>query len=236
MRRTLVLLLLVLLILSWVRPGRAQSKFVAVDSGARMRVTGCLPDCGTQLEGSLLQLHGDSLILAHEEDTVTVSLQDVSRLEVGAPHRFDGTKALYWGTGTAVVVGLLAIGNGGAASGEVVGAAAFWGLSAAVFAGGGRKALRSGFVGALIAAPAVGLLAVATYEPCTGWCFVGPETKEGAFLLGALVGGGVGFLLGGAIGAFTGGDSWQEIGGQGVRLSVTPTPSGGVALGGTITF
>jgi hypothetical protein len=236
MGRTLALLSLILAALSWARTGQAQSRFVAVDSGARMRVTGCLPDCGTQLRGSLLQLEGDSMILAEVDDTIAVSLSDVTRLEVGTRHRFDGKKALYWGTGTAVVVGLLAVGNGGAPSGEVVGAAAFWGLSAAIFAGGGKRALKTGFVGALLAAPAVGLLAVATYQPCTGWCIMAPSSEGEAFMLGALVGGGVGFLIGGAIGAFTGGESWSEVGGQGVRLSITPTADGGVAVGGTVRF
>ena len=236
MRRTLTLPLLILLGLSWARTGRAQSQSVAVDSGARMRVTGCLPACGTQLEGSLLRVDADSMILAEEEDTVTVSLRDVTRLEVGTPHRFDGKRALLWGGGTAVVVGLLAIGNDGASSGEVVGAAAFWGLSAAVFAGGGKKAVQSGLMGALIAAPAIGLLAVATYQPCTGWCIVGPESEGEAFMFGALVGGAAGFLIGGAIGAFTGGESWDEVGRQLLRLSVTPTPDGGVTVGGTVRF
>ena len=236
MRRTLTLLLLILLGLSWARTGRAQSQFVAIDSGARMRVTGCLPHCGTRMTGSLVRLHADSMILAGQEDTVTVSLRDVRRLEVGAPHRFDGKRALWWGGGTAVVVGLIAIGNDGASGGEVVGAAAFWGLGAAVFAGGGKKAVKSGLMGALIAAPAVGLLAVATYEPCTGWCIMAPASEGEAFMLGALVGGAAGFLIGGAIGAFTGGESWEEVGWQGLRLSVTPTPDGGVGVGGTVHF
>ena len=237
MRRTLTLLLLILLCLLWARTGRAQSQFVAVDSGARMRVTGCLPACGTKLKGSLLRVDADSMIVAAEEETVTVSLRDVRRLEVGTPHRFDGKRALWWGSGTAVVVGLLAIGSDGSASGgQAVGAAAFWGLSAAVFAGGGKKAVKSGFMGALIAAPAIGLLAVATYQPCTGWCFAGPDSEGEAFMLGALVGGAAGFLIGGAIGAVTGGESWQDVGWQGLRLSVTPTPDGGVAVGGTVPF
>ena len=237
MRRTLILLLLILLGLSWARTGRAQSQFVAIDSGARMRVTGCLPACGTQLKGSLLRVDADSMILAEEEGTVTVPLSDIRRLEVGTPHRFDGKKALYWDAGTAAVVGLLAVGSDGSASGgEVVGAAAFWGLGAAVFAGGGRKAVESGLMGALIAAPAVGLLALATYEPCTGWCIMAPASEGEAFLFGALVGGAAGFLIGGAIGAFTGGESWEEVGWQGLRLSVTPTPDGGVAVGGTVPF
>ncbi len=235
MRRTLTLLLLILLGLSWARTGRAQSQFVTIDSGARMRVTGCLPACGTQLEGSLLRVDADSMILAEEEDTATVSLRDIRRLEVGTPHRFDGRRALWWGGGTAVVVGLLGISDGSASGGEVVGAAAFWGLGAAVFAGGGKKAVKSGLMGALIAAPAIGLLAVATYEPCTGWCF-GPDSEGEAFLFGALVGGAAGFLIGGAIGAFTGGESWEDVGWQGLRLSVTPTPDGGVAVGGTVHF
>jgi hypothetical protein len=200
-----------------------------------MRVTGCLPACGTQLKGSLLRVDADSMILAEEEHTVTVSLRDVRRLEVGTPHRFDGRRALWWGGGTAVVVGLLGISDGSASGGEVVGAAAFWGLGAAVFAGGGKKAVKSGLMGALIAAPAIGLFAVATYEPCTGWCF-GPDSEGEAFLFGALVGGAVGFLIGGAIGAFTGGESWEEVSWQGLRLSVTPTPDGGVAVGGTVHF
>lgn len=200
-----------------------------------MRVTGCLPACGTQLEGSLLRVDADSMILAEEEHTVTVSLRGVRRLEVGTPHRFDGRRALWWGGGTAVVVGLLGISDGSASGGEVVGAAAFWGLGAAVFAGGGKKAVKSGLMGALIAAPAIGLLAVATYEPCTGWCF-GPDSEGEAFLFGALVGGAAGFLIGGAIGAFTGGESWEDVGWQGLRLSVTPTPDGGVAVGGTVHF
>ncbi len=236
MRRTLTLLLLILLGLSWARTGRAQSQFVAVDSGARMRVTGCLPACGTQLKGSLLRVDADSMILAEEEHTVTVSLRDVRRLEVGTPHRFDGRRALWWGGGTAVVVGLLGISDGSASGGEVVGAAAFWGLGAAVFAGGGKKAVKSGLMGALIAAPAIGLLAVATYEPCTGWCIMAPASEGEAFLFGALVGGVAGFLIGGAIGAFTGGESWEDVGWQGLRLSVTPTPDGGVAVGGTVHF
>ena len=238
MRRTLTLLLIILLCLSWARTGRAQSQFVAVDSGARMRVTGCLPACGTKLKGSLLRVDADSMIVAAEEETVTVSLRDVRRLEVGTPHRFDGKRALWWGSGTAVVVGLLAIGSDGSASGgQAVGAAAFWGLSAAVFAGGGKKAVKSGFMGALIAAPAIGLLAVATYEPCTGFgCIMAPASEGEAFMLGALVGGAAGFLIGGAIGAFTGGESWEDVGWQGLQLSVTPTPDGGVAVGGTVPF
>jgi hypothetical protein len=168
---------------------------------------------------------------------VTVSLRDVRRLEVGTPHRFDRKRALWWGSGTAVVVGLLAIGSDGSPSGgQVVGVAAFWGLSAAVFAGGGKKAVKSGFMGALIAAPAIGLLAVATYEPCTGWCIMAPASEGEAFMFGALVGGVAGFLIGGTIGAFTGGESWKEVSWQGLRLSVTPTPDGGVAVGGTVPF
>jgi len=232
MRRAVTLL--ILLGLTWARAGRAQSAAVAVDSGTRLRVTACLPTCNTRLKGELLWSDTDSLTLAGKNHTTSLSLRDVRKVEVGTAYDFNERRALFWGGGTALVVGLLGLNDGSASAGEVVGVSAFWGLTAAVFAGGGNKAVRSGAVGAILAAPAIGLLALATYEPCTGWCF-GPESEGQAFALGALVGGMTGFIIGGAIGAFTGGESWEEIPLGGVSLSAAPTRDG-MAFGASVAF
>ena len=234
MRRAVRLLILVLLGLAWARAARAQSASVAVDSGTRLRVTACLPICDTQLTGELLWSNTDSLTLAGKNRTTSLDLRDVRKVEVGTPYDFDERRALLWGGGTALAVGLFGVGDGSASAGEVIGVSAFWGLTAAVFAGGSKKAVRGGTVGALLGAPAIGLLALATYEPCTGWCF-GPESEGQAFALGAFVGAGMGFIIGGAIGAFTGGESWEEIPWNGVSLSAAPTP-GGIAFGASVAF
>jgi hypothetical protein len=236
MRRAAILLILILLCLAWARAGSARSAaVVTVDSGTRLRVTGCLPACDTQLKGELLWQDSDSLALAGKDYVATMALRDVRRLEVGTPYRFNGRKALMWGGGTALAGVLLGISDESATAGEVIGVAAMWGFGAAVFAGGGNKALRAGGVGALVTAPIMGMLFVAAYEPCSGeWlCFA--ESEGALFAWGAMAGAVTGFIVGGAIGAFTGGENWEEIPGSGVSLSVVPTRHG-LALGAYVAF
>ena len=163
-----------------------------------------------------------------------MALRDVRRLEVGTPYRFNGQKALMWGGGTALAMGLLWITDESATAGEVVLAAAVWGFPAAVFAGGGKKALRAGGVGALITAPIMGVLVMVADEPCSGeFCFA--ESEGDLFWWGAIAGAVTGFLVGGAIGAFTGGENWEEIPWNSVSLSVVPTRNG-LALGASAAF
>jgi len=235
MRRAVILLILILLCLAWARAGSAQSAAIVVDSGTRLRVTGCLPACDTQLKGELLWSDADSLALAGKNYVATMALRDVRRLEVGTPYRFNGQKALMWGGGTALALGLLGITDESATAGEIVGVAAVWGFGAAVFAGGGKKALRAGGVGALITAPIMGVLFMAAYEPCSGGWFCVAESEAALFAWGALAGAVTGFLIGGAIGAFTGGENWEEIPWTGVSLSVVPTRNG-LALGASVAF
>jgi len=236
MRRAVILFALILAGLAWARAGRAQSAAIAIDSGTRLRVTGCLPTCDTQLKGELLWTADDSLALAGKNHIATVALRDVRRLEVGAPYRFNGRKALMWGAGTALVTTILGVTDETASSGEILGVAAVWGGGAAIFAGGGKKAFRAGGLGALIGAPIGGLLFLAMYEPCSGqWLCLTPN--EGSlFVWGAVAGAATGFLLGGAIGAFTGGESWEEIAWGGVKLTVGPTPDGRVVVGSSMSF
>ena len=236
MRRAAILPILILLCLAWARAGSAQSTaIITVDSGTRLRVTGCLPACDTQLEGELLWSDSDSLALAGKNYVATMALRDVRRLEVGTPYRFNGNKALMWGGGTALAGVLLGITDESATAGEIVGVAAVWGFGAAVFAGGGKKALRAGGVGALVTAPIMGVLFVAAYEPCSGGWFGIAESEGALFAWGALAGAVTGFLVGGAIGAFTGGENWEEIPWNGVSLSVVPTRHG-LALGASVAF
>ncbi len=235
MRRAAILLIFILLCLARARAGGAQSTAITVDSGTRLRVTGCLPACDTQLKGELLWSDSDSLALAGKNYVATMALRDVRRLEVGTAYRFNGQKALMWGGGTALALGFLGITDESATAGEVVGVAAVWGFGAAVLAGGGKKARRAGGVGALITAPIMGVLFMATYEPCSGeWlCFA--ESEGALFAWGALAGAATGFLVGGTIGAFTGGENWEEIPWNGVSLSVAPTRNG-LALGASVAF
>jgi hypothetical protein len=102
MRRAVILLILILLCFAWARAGSAQSTAITVDSGTRLRVTGCLPACDTELRGELLWSDSDSLALAGKNYVATMALRDVRRLEVGTPYRFNGQKALMWGGGTAL--------------------------------------------------------------------------------------------------------------------------------------
>jgi hypothetical protein len=236
MRRAAILLISILFSLAWARVVSAQSTpVITVDSGTRLRVTGCLPACNTQLKGELLWSDSDSLALAGKDYVTTMALRDVRRLEVGTPYRFNGNKALLWGGGTALAMGLLGTADESATAGEIVGVAAVWGFGAAVFAGGGKKALRAGGVGALITAPITGALFVMAYEPCSGdWlCFA--DSEGALFAWGAAAGAVTGFLVGGAIGAFTGGENWEEIPWHGVSLSVVPTREG-LALGASVAF
>ena len=235
MRRAVILLILILLCFAWARAGSAQSTAITVDSGTRLRVTGCLPACDTQLRGELLWSDSDSLALAGKNYVATMALRDVRRLEVGTPYRFNGQRALMWGGGTALAMGLLGITDESATAGEVVGVAAVWGFAAAVFAGGGKKALRAGGVGALVTAPIMGVLFMAAYEPCSGGWFCLAESEGALFAWGAVAGAITGFLVGGAIGAFTGGENWEEIPWNGVSLSVVPTRNG-LALGASVAF
>lgn len=236
MRRAAILLILILLCLAWARAVSAQSTaIITVDSGTRLRVTGCLPACGKQLKGELLWSDSDSLALAGKNYVATMALRDVRRLEVGTPYSFKGKKALMWGAGTALAGIVLGITDESATAGEVVGVAAVWGFGAAVFAGGGKKALRAGGVGALITAPIMGLLFMAAYEPCSGEWLCYAESEAALFAWGAVAGAATGFLIGGAIGAFTGGENWEEIPWHGVSLSVVPTRDG-LALGASVAF
>jgi hypothetical protein len=224
MRRAAKLLILILLCLAQARAGGAQSTAIAVDSGTRLRITGCLPACDTQLKGELLWSDSDSVALAGKNSVATMALRDLRRLEVGTPYRFNGEKALMWGGGTALALGLLGITDEFATAGEVVGVAVVWGFGAAVFAGGGKKALRAGGVGALITAPIMGVLFMVAYAPCSGEWFCFADAMAGAA---------TGLLVGGAIGAFTGGENWVEIPWNGVSLSAAPTRNG-LALGASV--
>jgi hypothetical protein len=235
MRRTAILSIIALLALAWARSGRAQSTSIAADSGTHLRVTGCLPVCGDRFEGELLWADYDSLALAGKTHVTTVALRDVRRLEVGTRYRFDGRRALIWGVAAALVTTLMGVADEWATGGEVLGAAAVWGGGAAVFAGGGKKALRAGMVGGLITAPLMGALFVATEEPCSGGWFCLADSEEALFAWGALAGGITGFVIGGAIGAFTGGEEWQEIPLNGVNVSVAPTRDG-LALRASLPF
>jgi hypothetical protein len=235
MRRAVILLMLILICLAWPRAGSAQSTAVVVDSGTRLRVTGCLPACDTQLEGELLWSDADSLALAGKNYVATMALRDVRRLEVGTPYSFNGRKALLWAGGTALAGVILGTTDESATAGEIVGVAAVWGFGAAVFAGGGKKALRAGGVGALMTAPIMGVLFTAAYEPCSGGWFCLAESEGALFAWGAVAGAATGFLIGGAIGAFTGGENWEEIPWTGVSLSVVPTRNG-LALGASVAF
>jgi hypothetical protein len=234
MRRTTILLVVVLFGAVWVRAGRAQDTLLAVDPGTRLRVTACVPVCGTKVKGEVLQVDTDSLTLAGDNHTTTLSLADVQKVEVGTPYRFNGQRALKVGAVAALANGLLVFTSDEAQAADALAVAAVSGLMGAMLGGGGKKAARAGGVGALIFAPAIGILAAASYEPCTG-TFCVFDSQGALFAMGAVAGAALGFVVGGAVGALTGGETWEDLHWNGVSLIAGPAPNG-MTLGASVTF
>lgn len=103
--------------------------------------------------------------------------------------------------------------------------------SVEVSAGHHRNAGRGAILGLLIGAGGGAVLGAMTWEPCTGFCFLEPDTRSASAALGAGVFGTLGALIGTVAGALNVSDEWQ---------SVTVSPTAGVSRtengGGSRTF
>ena len=89
-----------------------------------------------------------------------------------------------------------------------------------VSAGHHRRAGRGALVGLLIGVGGGATLGAMTWKPCTGFCFLEPDTRSAAAALGAGVFGTLGALVGTVAGALTVSDEWQ---------SVTVSPTAGIS-------
>jgi hypothetical protein len=86
-----------------------------------------------------------------------------------------------------------------------------------------RNTLRGMGLGTLIGGTAVGLLAVAAYEPCAS-CFIAPGSAGEAGLWGFVVGAVPGFVIGGILGVASSRHVWQR---TSLPLSIGVSPVGG---------
>jgi hypothetical protein len=88
-----------------------------------------------------------------------------------------------------------------------------------VSAGHRRHAGRGALLGVLIGAGSGAVIGAMTWSPCTGFCFLEPDTRGASAALGAGVLGTVGAVVGTIAGVFSVSDEWQ---------SVTVSPTVGV--------
>ena len=77
----------------WPRVGRAQTASLSLEPGTRLRVSGCVPVCGAKIKGELLRMDDEAMTLVGRDDTISVSLAEVSKVEIGTPYRFNGQRA-----------------------------------------------------------------------------------------------------------------------------------------------
>ena len=65
-----------------------------------------------------------------------------------------------------------------------------------------------------------------TFEPCEGWCILGPTTRGGSVAWGATAGGVLGLVAGTTIGFFTKSEKWQRVHTR-TTVGVSPARGGG---------
>lgn len=100
----------------------------------------------------------------------------------------------------------------------------------------GRRALWGAGIGAV----AVGVLAAASYEPCTSQeflgCMLAPTSAADAGGRGALGGAVLGGVVGLVVGLVARDVEWLPVGAEGVRVGLAPLPAGRTGLGAAFSF
>jgi hypothetical protein len=213
-------------------PARAQGQGPDLTPGSRIRITARAAGL-ERARGTLSAISGDAVVVAVRQvtmergltvahDTVLrVPVEQVERLEVRHRAPFNRTGAAIGGA-----VGGVLTAPGGPAG-------LLFGIPfGIVIGGGGKRAFKTGAIGAAVGTMSLGVLMAATFDE-SDIEFQGPRTRADAFAWGAIGGGMLGFMVGGVIGTFTRGD-WEPVSLGGDRkVALTPAvgPSGvGIAV------
>jgi hypothetical protein len=89
-----------------------------------------------------------------------------------------------------------------------------------------RESARGAAIG-LAAGVTLGAIAgYATYEPCEGFCIIGPDTEGQSAAWGGIAGGLLGLVAGTTIGFFTKSEKWERVHTR-TTVGVQPAPGGG---------
>jgi hypothetical protein len=95
--------------------------------------------------------------------------------------------------------------------------------------GPARKTLEGVALGAVTGFALGAAVGAVTWEPCTGWCIVHPDSRAQAGLWGGALLAGPGALVGAVIGALTVRERWELVPAN-ASLQTTGAPGGGLAL------
>jgi len=90
-----------------------------------------------------------------------------------------------------------------------------------------RRTRRGAVIGLLSGAAIGGIAGYATYEPCTGYCFLEPASAGSNAAWSGLAGGTMGLLVGTTIGWLSKSEKWQRVQ-LNTRIGVAPSRGGGV--------
>lgn len=74
-----------------------------------------------------------------------------------------------------------------------------------------RQVMRGAGLGLALGAGIGIVLGYATYEPCDGWCILGPSSRSESAAFGGIGGGVLGLLVGTTIGVFNKTEKWQRV-------------------------
>lgn len=192
-----------------------------------------------RIEGTLLGVQGDTIVVARTSDTLRVPLSTLRRAEVNfrGGFRFQrGVRGAAIGFGTGLLVTALTISdvqdNPSAYGALTVGTQTLMGF---LSQGGGSNARTGSLIGAGVGIPIGIAVATAAYQPCppdSFLCF-----GEGFYvMIGALGGAAIGGMTGMLVGAFIPGDHWEKVSKDRLRLTVNAGAGGGIELGAQLRF
>ena len=192
-----------------------------------------------RIVGTLLGVHGDTVVVARTADTLHIPLSTLRRAEVNfrGGFRFQrGVRGAALGFGSGLLITALTISdiedNPGAYGTLTVGAHTLLGF---LSQGGGTNARTGSLIGAGVGIPIGIAIATRNYEPCTPGSFLCFD--EGFYvMIGTMAGAAIGGMTGMLVGAFIPGDHWEKVSKDRLRLTVNPRVEGGIEVGARLRF
>ena len=230
--------LLTPLALLLVAPPAAQGQQASgLDAGTPIRIR--VRAVNGRIEGTLLGVQRDTLVVGRTSDTLHVPLSTLRRADVNFRGGFrfrPAVRGAAIGFGTGLLVTALTISdvhdNPGAYGALMVGTQTLMGF---LSQGGGSNARTGSLIGAGVGIPIGIAIATRDYQPCGSGSFL--CFGEGFYvMIGALGGAAIGGVTGMLVGAFIPGDHWEKVSKDRLRLTVNAGAEGGIELGAQLRF
>lgn len=191
-----------------------------------------------RIQGTLLGVHGDTVVVVRTADTLHIPLSTLRRAEVNFRGGFRfrrGVRGAAIGFGSGLLITALTISDTedpGAYGTLLVGAHTLMGF---LSQGGGTNARTGSLIGMGVGIPIGIAIVTRDYVPCPPGSFLCFD--EGYYvMLGAMTGAAIGGMAGVLVGAFIPGDHWEKVSKDRLRLTMNPGANGGLEVGGRLRF